>query len=112
MPAWAAGNSGAVSVGRLVTRRALEAGHAVTIRPANDIIEMAMPIVTLLWIVGRGVAVETAWMGEDRIHLSKGVESGLSASNRARSGRPPRGTEKASSRAKPEQQCQPMIESH
>lgn len=69
MPIMAAGYSGAVCVGFLVTRNALQRWNAMAAWPAHHIREMAVAIVSLLGIVRRGVAVDAARMRHNGIDM-------------------------------------------
>ena len=75
MPILAAGHAGAVGVHRLMARPAVESSHAFVLRAANDIGKVAMPVISLLRIVGRGMTVDAARACEYRIDLLPGCQS-------------------------------------
>src|ERR1700693_2812518 len=64
-----AGHSGAVCVVLLMTSNALQRWNALAVRAAHNIGEVPVPVVALLRIVRRRVAVDAARMREHRIDL-------------------------------------------
>ena len=75
VPVMPARDSGTVGVGALMARNALQRRHAHAVRTAHHIGEVAMPIVALLRIIGSGVAVDAAGMGQHGIDLLLGGET-------------------------------------
>src|SRR5690349_16409648 len=75
VPARSTGHSGAVCICLLMTGRAGEGRHTIPRRTAHDVGKVTVAIVTLLRIVGGGVAVDARWVHEDRIHLGPCVQS-------------------------------------
>src|SRR2546421_3715699 len=69
MPALRARHAGAVGVGGLMARGAIQAGHALTLGAADDVGEVSVSVVALLRIVRRGVAVDTARVSQNRVDL-------------------------------------------
>src|SRR5688572_10422871 len=65
VPVVAAGDSGAAGIGFLMAGRAIEPGYAFAFRASDHVGKVTPPIVTLLRITRSGVAVDTAWMGQD-----------------------------------------------
>ena len=75
MPVVPSGHAGAIRIGGLMAGGAVQARHALASRPAHDVEQMTVPVVTLLWIVCGGVAIDTARISEDRIDLLSGSET-------------------------------------
>jgi hypothetical protein len=48
-----------------MTAETIQSGNAFAFGAANDIREVAMAIVSLLWIIRGGVTVDAAWTRED-----------------------------------------------
>ena len=72
VPVMPARDSGTVGVGLLMTGNTLKRRNTLAVRPAHHIGEVAMPIVALLRIIGSGVAVDAARMGQHGIDLLPG----------------------------------------
>jgi hypothetical protein len=60
MPVVTTWNAGAVGIRFLMTTRTVEARHAEAFPTANDIGDMTVSIIALLWIVGGSVTVYAA----------------------------------------------------
>ena len=75
MPPRRSRHAGAIGIDPRVTGCTREGRNARARLTAHDIETMTVPVVALLWIVRGGVAVDAAWMGEDRIHLLPGGEA-------------------------------------
>ena len=67
-----AGNSCRICIRILMAGDALQGRDAFTRRPTHHVEEMSMPVVALLRIIPRCVAVDTAWMSQDTIDLLPG----------------------------------------
>ena len=59
MSAW---YTGAVGICFLMTARTIQSGHSFAFWTSNDIGEMTVAIIALLWVVGSGMAVDAARM--------------------------------------------------
>jgi len=64
-----AGHSGAVRIGALMASNALQRRNALAVGAAHNVGEVPVPVVALLRIVRRRVAVDAARMREHRIDL-------------------------------------------
>jgi len=62
MPVVRTGNARAVCIRALMTGGAVQAGYAFASGPADDVKQMAVPVVALLRIVRGGVAINAAGM--------------------------------------------------
>ncbi len=60
MPIGSAGHARAVRITFLMATHAIQRGHAFSFRTTNDVGEMTMAIVALLWIVCGSVTVDAA----------------------------------------------------
>jgi hypothetical protein len=60
MPVVTAGNAGAVGVRLLMTAGAIQTGYAFAFRPAHDVRDVTMTVITLLWVIRGGVTVDAA----------------------------------------------------
>src|SRR5882724_10987742 len=69
MPVGPAGHAGAVGIHRLVSAYTTKRGHTLAGGTADDIREMTVPVIALLWIVGSGVTVDAARRSQNRIDL-------------------------------------------
>jgi hypothetical protein len=69
VPVVTAGNSGAVCVSVLMTTGAGKSRHAIAIRSADNVCDVTTPFVSLLWIIGGGVAVNTARRSQNPVDL-------------------------------------------
>ena len=75
MPVVRAGNAGGVGIGRLMTGSTVQAGHTCAFRPPDDIEQVRMPVIPLLRIVRRGVAIDTTGIGQDGVNLLPSCEA-------------------------------------
>jgi len=69
------GNTGAIRVSGLMTGSTVQARHALASGPAHDVEQMTVPVVALLWIVRRGVAIDTTRSCQHGIYLLPGGET-------------------------------------
>src|SRR6266850_660743 len=69
MPVATAGHSSALGICRLVTANTVQSRNAVAFWSANDIGEMTMAIITLLWIIRRCMTIYAARRSQDRVNL-------------------------------------------
>jgi hypothetical protein len=59
VPVVTTGDSGAVGVCFLVAAGAIQASDSFAFRSTNNVCDVTVPVVALLWIVGGGVTVNT-----------------------------------------------------
>jgi hypothetical protein len=74
MPVVSSGYTSAVGIAFLVAARAIQAGDTLAFPTSHHVSRVTVPIVSLLWVVGGGVTVDTTRMDQDRIDLLPGEE--------------------------------------
>jgi hypothetical protein len=67
-----AGESCRVCIRALMAGGALQRRNALTLRPADDVRKMAMPVITLLRIIGGRMTIYAAWRSQNRVDLLPG----------------------------------------
>src|SRR5262249_45185283 len=72
MPVIGAWDTGTFRIQPLMTRRTVKARHTFTVRPADHIKKVSMPVIALLRIVGSGVAVDATRMREYGVNTLPG----------------------------------------
>jgi hypothetical protein len=76
MPIVSPGYARAFGVGLLVAARTVQSGNTFALRTSNYVGEVTLTAVPLLWVIGGGVTVYAARMGQNRINLLPGGEAG------------------------------------
>ena len=69
MPVVRTGNACAVCIRALMACRAIQRWHALAFRAANDVEEMAVAVIALLWIIRRGMAVNATGVRQHGIDV-------------------------------------------
>src|SRR5580692_114596 len=80
MPVLRTRNARVVCIRPLMARRAIQRRHALALRAANDVEQMAVAVIALLWIIRRGMAVNATGVRQHGINVLPSSKTSFAAS--------------------------------